>query len=324
MKYLLPFDISPGCLAYHNKAFPLGIIKANLEKDYDIWIANKFINCVYRHKSQSFDIIDDDIWGHRQGLTETQTITIRPEVFSNNLIDLLGLIKFMLKSKYYLTGTFNEYYIPRKKPYKDFDFIHDYILFGYDDSECYFKSAGYIDTQKYENFEIEYDKYLESIYKIGSRRVNLWFHRINTDFEVKFDIEFVVQQMKDYVNSKRSSIVSNNDEIYGISVWDMLAKYIFENEKPFLDLRYTRLFMEHKNLMLSRLNVLFEKGFLNNKNVLKEYGVEIVEQAELVHRLCLKYNLSHNIDINARTYDITRTINQKEYDLLKDIIYTIN
>lgn len=320
MEYLLPFDMSPGCLAYQNKAFPLGIIKANLKRDYNVWIANKFINCVYRKKSQLFDIIADDIWGYRQGLTETQTITIRPEVFSNNFIDLLGLIKFMIKSKYYLTGNFNEYYIPRKKTYKDFDFIHDYILFGYDDSKCCFKSAGYLDTQKYENFEIEYDKYLESIYKIGSNRVNLWFHRINTDFEVRFDSEFVMQQMKEYINSEHYSNIGDNDHLYGICVWDMLAEYIFENKLLFLDLRYTRLFMEHKNLMFSRLKILLEKGLMDNINILKKYDLEIVKQAELVHYLCLKYNLSHDIDVIVRTYDIIRTINQKEYELLNGIV----
>ena len=303
-------------------AFPLGIIKANL-KNYNVWIASKYINCIYGHQAHLFDIIDDDIWCCRDGLTEIQTISIKPEVFSHNLIDLIGLIKFMLKSNYYLIGNFNEYYIPRKKPYKEFDFIHDYVLFGYNDSEAQLKSAGYIDTQKYEKFDIGYANYLESIYKMGSSRVDLCFYRINTDFEVKFDIELVAQHMKDYINS-RCSTRDNNDYLYGISAWDMLAKYIQKNEKPFLDLRYTRVFMEHKSLMFSRLNVLLDKGYLHNKDMLEQYCVEIVEQARLIHHMCLKYNLSHNTDIVDRTYDIIKAINQKEYNLLRDVINSIS
>lgn len=45
MNCLLPFDLEPECRAYHNKAFELGIIKANL-KEYDKWLSQKLINWI--------------------------------------------------------------------------------------------------------------------------------------------------------------------------------------------------------------------------------------------------------------------------------------
>ena len=321
MNCVLPFDMSPGCIAYHNKAFPLGILKANL-KEYDLWMTSKFINCIYRKNEHFFDLLDNDIWGTQQGLTETQTISVLPEVVSNGYIDVTDLLEFMFQSGYYLTGVYNEYYIPRKKPYKEFNYLHDYVLFGFDDRKKVFLSAGYIDTQKYETFEINYSDYLESICKIGTSRVNLWFYKINKDFEVGFDIKYIVQQLENYINSvvPPDSTVSN--DIYGIRVWDWLADYINKNANPFLDLRYTRLFMEHKDLMFARLCVLRNEGHLNN-TILEMYYQEIVKPARLVHYLCLKYNLSHDSDINTRAYKIIKDINKSEHAVLNETIEQI-
>lgn len=44
-KLVLPFEIDVEMRAYQNKAFPFGIIKANLE-NYYIWLCGKLINCV--------------------------------------------------------------------------------------------------------------------------------------------------------------------------------------------------------------------------------------------------------------------------------------
>ena len=48
---VLPFDIDVEMRAYHNKSFPLGIIKSNLS-DYRVWLCNKLVNCVYRNSDE--------------------------------------------------------------------------------------------------------------------------------------------------------------------------------------------------------------------------------------------------------------------------------
>lgn len=50
-KLVLPFEIDVEMRAYQNKAFPFGIIKANLE-NYDIWLCGKLINCVAAAKAK--------------------------------------------------------------------------------------------------------------------------------------------------------------------------------------------------------------------------------------------------------------------------------
>ena len=64
MKHTLPFEISAHSIAYHNKAFPLGIMKANL-LDFDTWICNNLINSIYETDKNCYNIYDDDIWSYK-------------------------------------------------------------------------------------------------------------------------------------------------------------------------------------------------------------------------------------------------------------------
>lgn len=313
MKIKLPFDISPGCITYHDKAFPLGIMKANID-DYDEWLAGKLINCVCNVNDYLFNIIEEDIWGCRQGVTETQSISITPIVFSEKIIDVCTVVKYMLQSQNYLTGMYNEFYIPQKKPYKEFDFIHDYVIFGYDDEHEVFHSAGYIDTQKYELFDIKYQDFLEGICNIHSSRVNLLFHKINSGYNAELNIEDVVSRIRHYVNS--THVKTSDNKVYGINAWNMLATYIVENQKPFLDLRCTRLFMEHKYLMLSRFKVLQRKELLCNDGLINAYKERIFDSAKQLHYMCLKFNISHDSSIIGKSKKLIEDINQEEYRII--------
>ncbi len=324
MNCLLPFDLEPECRAYHNKAFELGIIKANL-KEYDKWLSQKLINCVGIDdgENQYFEIMEEDIWELHQGLAERQTIYVDPDAFKKGFIDLIGLIQYMLQTRHYVIGFYNEYYIPGKEAYKKCDFWHDYVLFGYDDTTKIFNSAGYLKSHKYESFEIKYSDFLKSVYHIGADNVDLWFYKIKEDYEVEFNIERIVQNMSNYLCSVLKPNESTNKNCYGIAAWDMYAKYVLENQNGFLDLRFNRGFMEHKNIMLNRLKVLEEEGYIQHQELVSNYQREIVIPSNLVHNLCLKYNMTHDPALKIRIYDLVHDINRKEENVLNGVMSLI-
>ena len=80
---------------YHNKSFPLGAIKANLV-DYDVWVSNKLINCVLG-KTKVLDIIEEDIWSTRDGLSFSQGMWMKPSAFAINGFDLIEFNKNMIQ-----------------------------------------------------------------------------------------------------------------------------------------------------------------------------------------------------------------------------------
>lgn len=80
-KCLLPFTIDVEMRAYHNRSFPMGIIKANIA-DYDVWLCNKLINCVCYGSDYILNTFENDIWSEKEGLTHTEIVSLKREEFN--------------------------------------------------------------------------------------------------------------------------------------------------------------------------------------------------------------------------------------------------
>lgn len=323
MERTLPFNMEPECRAYQNRAFELGIIKANL-KDYNCWLSNKLINCICIHNDDYpyFEMIEEDIWELNHDLAERQTIYIKPEVLQNGLIQLVDLVRYMLQSGHYVIGFYDEYYVPGKEAYGEYEFWHDYVIYGYDDEKRVFKSAGYLKEKNYDTFEIGYEDYFNAVCHLGRDNVDLWFYRIKNDYEPKFKVGQVIQQMNNYLNSvhKPKEDETKNTYYFGISAWEMYADHVLNENYHYMDLRFSRTFMEHKVIMLNRLQVMYEEDYLNDYELIIQYKREIVERAKIVHLLCIKYNLTEKNKIRVQLHDLIHRINQCEIRILGMIV----
>ena len=100
---MLPFVLDVPSISYHNKAFPLGVMKANL-KNFDCWICNKLIQCVYEPVHIRYNLFNEDIWSNRENITTTQSFHVSPDIFQYSSFDILGIVKDMLNHGYYVGG----------------------------------------------------------------------------------------------------------------------------------------------------------------------------------------------------------------------------
>ena len=126
----LPFALDVPCIAYHNLAFPLGIMKANIS-NFDEWLCNKLIDCKYENNYGRYNLFDSDIWEYAKGVTQTQSFHITPDLFNCNAFDIIGIIRYMIDHGNYIMGLLNEKYLPMKKAYGEYDFVHDFLIYGY-------------------------------------------------------------------------------------------------------------------------------------------------------------------------------------------------
>lgn len=325
MRCTLPFCMETECKSYHNNAFKLGIIKANL-KDYNRWLSNKLINsiCTYVYEDDYpyFEILEEDLWELDYGFAECQTISITPELFQNGVIQLVDLVRYMLQSGYYVIGFYNEYYIPGKKAYGEYNFWHDYILYGYDDEKQVFQSAGYLKDGKYKAYEISYKNYFEGVCHLGKECADFWFYRMKEDYRVEVKPDQILRGLKDYLNSTYKPKEDGMKKAYyfGIAAWEMYADYMLQEKYRYMDLRFSRAFMEHKVIMLNRLQVLYEEGYLKDEEIVLRYKSEIAEKAGTIHLLCLKFNQVEDPKIRVRLHDRIHLINRKEVRILEEVI----
>lgn len=103
----------------------------------------------------------------------------------------------------------------------------------------------------------------------------------------------------------------------------MYANYVLENQNECLDIRFNRAFMEHKNIMLNRLKVLEEEGYIQHGELVRDYQTEIVIPSNLVHHLCLKYNMTHDPALKIPICDLVHDINRKEEKVLNGVVSLI-
>ena len=72
------------------------------------------------------------------------------------------------------------------------DFIHDYILIGYNDKKKSFYSVGYTQRNLYEEFLIPYHDLYESISNPAMRRIVFYLLKFNPDKVYELDLETVI------------------------------------------------------------------------------------------------------------------------------------
>lgn len=267
-----------------------------------MWKTNKLC----RWGSGAFDSFDEDLWSVRDGLTFSQNIYLAPQSMSYNGFDIISFNKSMLQNGCYITGIYNEYYIPGKKAYNKFNFNHDYVIFGYDDINRTFKSATYLRNKTYGYFDIAYDDYLSGVIKNDISKTNLNYYKINTDFIPRIDISSIKSKLEDYLFFRRNVNCTVTNEIFGIDVWLELAKYV-ELAEESLDFRFGRVCMEHHGAMLKRIHTLLKYGHLENYTIAKEYE-EIYLKTKTIHKLFIKYNVSKNRELLKKVASLLVTV----------------
>lgn len=317
MKHVLPFALDAPSISYHNKAFPLGVMKANL-KNFDIWMCNKLIQCVYEHGYDRYNLFDEDIWSCQDNVTATQSFHVFPEIFRYPSFDILGIVKDMLDHGYYAGGLNNEKYVRAKKAYQAYDHVHDYIIFGYDDEKSVFKSAGYVANQKYEYFDLYYDDYIESLKNFCFKRMAIFFHRIDGSVEPVIKIDEIKRKTEDYLLSRKNKTTVSAADLYGISVWRKLASH-FANltEDKYPDIRASRAMLEHKTIMLDRIRLLAEMNFI--PDACKAYEEAVVQPSYIAYMLCLKFTMTEKRELLQRIAELIEQICLDEEQILKGL-----
>lgn len=325
--YVLPFTIDVELKAYHNTAFPLGAIKATIP-DYETWLCNNYINCIYgrpdyRPSCWKLESYYSNRWFVDKGLTHVQNMFLDSATFKGKGLDIIRLNKEMLRENFYINGGYNEYYIKGKKSYKKKDFIHDYIIFGYDDERSVFKSAAYQLDRSYGFCDIEYEDFYNSI--VGSKTECLETHyiRINKNYEPQIDIKSIKESLGKYLYSEKEPLTQHLQGYFGMEAWGKFEEYVRDIGEHTLDLRFSRVYMEHRNLMYKRMQKLWELGYLRDGTLPGAYYQKVCLPAMVTHRLFLKYTLKKDSKVLARIPEIIRKTNETEAEIIGKLIEAI-
>lgn len=300
---MLPYPEAPILICYHNKAFPFGIIQANSPEDITKWLCTKSINCVYNPNSpkNKFDLAIWDTWGNWEGITTHQVISIRKDLIGLFNIDLLSMLKTFINYGCYISGSYNEKYIPGKLAYNIEDYIHDFLVIGYDDTNFY--SVGFMADGRFKQFDIPIQNFINSLYSVNSSKIEIAFFNYNKGVIPKPNVDRLISDLEKYIST--ANYMDNptpKSNSYGIStlmrIRDFFVDEVVNNKKIYVDKRYSRVLYEHEWVFLQMIDIFMDDD--SKKSEYKNYASINLKRAKLVHMLGLKMECTQDESLIKR------------------------
>ena len=95
--------------------------------------------------------------------------------------------------------------------------MHDYLIYGYDVIKGVFYSAGYTYQNVYEQYEIPFDEYYDSIFQPYYDRLLIRVLKFNHEANFNMDINGIIRDMEFYLESKVYKPSAPLNSTYGIN-----------------------------------------------------------------------------------------------------------
>lgn len=329
----LPFE-EPEIITFVYEAYPLGIMKAN-GVDYKEWLYSNFIqlNChddIIKNQ-EVFNAFYGEI-GINSPFLSVQKNSL---AFLKKMdIDYVEYFRKCIDLECYVYLKMDEYYISERHAFQKYKFIHDEMILGYDDRG--FEIIGYDDTGMITRQNLDYNNFIEAIDSnetdFGRR---MWaddvfvIHAIKNEY--KLNVNAIRAALRDYLDSCSTSESCNSfampltDTIYGLAVYDKINEYLCfleEHENIFkgnknIDNKVFRIIMEHKTLMLDRIDYLRRQGFALDDLFIRY--VHVKEKAKIAHMLAVKYEVFPQKEYLSKLKTIISEIRQEDADILEEL-----
>lgn len=319
-KKVLPYPDSPIFQCYHNFAFPFGVIQANSAEDIRKWVCTKCVNCAYYPNFPNrFNICVWDVWGVHEHILTQQIIHVKKDYFDIFNMDLSHIIKTAIENGCYVHGNYNEKYIPNKWAFGKEDYIHDFLIIGYEDDR--FISVGYLADGRFGRFEIPNQNLMDSLFGISAPKITLNLFNYEVGAILPIDTKRMIDSLKHYISTEKEfdDYIVGTDS-FGIATHIRLRDFFVDEVnrgRIYIDRRYSRVLYEHKWVLTQVVGL-----FLDCEDRIK-YQVSVgknLERAKLVHMLGLKMSYTGDAKLVNRIALLIEQIVEQELEYLPSLI----
>ena len=307
---ILPIETKIHTASFHSQSFPLSIIQTHQEYK-KTWVCDKMINFVYHPTYLNQFMIYNTDWHFVAcgALREYEQIFHKPIL---DHMDVIGFVKDALTNGLYVSGQWNERYIPRKTAYHTFDRMHEFLLYGYDEVEQVLFFVGYLDHTSYKKYRVRYQDFINALFNIQDSALCVSLFRLSEHLDCRPDNDKMMHGLRDYYESK-DTVRFDADGVFGLKALDCFIREM-ENamgrDSKNIDQRYVRSFFEHKQMMQIRMLYLFEKGYIT-QDAYQQFQA-IAQCAYTVHLLAVKHQMTKEKELFCHIIDLIKTCQDKE------------
>lgn len=318
---ILPYKIPKMMLTYPYNAFYFGILEAN-NIDYTDIILNDFLELYYFKKSAIHKIDFKN-----SGLIETNRFDLIEILDTDNIVEI---IKKHINNGYYAILMLNHKYFQNEKIHTQWEYCHDWLIYGYDDSDNKFYCSSYIGTGigetlgiiklNYSEIKVAYTQIIPQYLKPVPSYFRNHFIRINPNWKepipTKHDLYMNIRKM---FLPKHTARDGYWHPIAGIYSLDKLLRKIkkvniVKNKRKTIYIQNIRIiydFRQNVLLCLQKMNV--------NQNIILKYE-KILNETYKILLLSFKYNVTGSRNTLIVVYNKLKEETKTERKLLKYIL----
>jgi hypothetical protein len=317
----------PKIKAYLHHAYVLSVIQGC--EDFEPWFNSSYIQ-LYVEENSGLNFYDYDFSHYHIPFLKKHSLP-RDIVF-NKEEHIIDFTIQWLKEGYYVYHFVDEYYIDTKFSYHRQHFIHEMLLYGYNDEEELFYTSGFDSRGIYTKQTVSYKQFEEAFQKADisvdyQNVVYLW--QANDDCRYQFDVDFVKEQLSDYMLSKNTSMRHRmfypaKQSVFGLDVYDYLVHHIRQgvHKDEFINVVFFHLLWEHKVNMTERIKYMERLDYLPDTGLSLEFK-EIEQAFYDIRNQSLESSLSGHKSILYQSIKVIEEMKMKEYMILKQVIQAL-
>lgn len=273
--------------------------------------------------------------------------TLDKRFFIKEIINYIDFFVDSIEHGYYIMTIVDEFYIKGKREFSKDHFMHLIMLHGYDRSEKSFYASGIFDNNIYGEQKISFNEFNQSFisesgYNKGIRdySVMLFKHREAENlpyplnnynyFDYSFDVKNVKLFLNEYLYSMNSEeklrmYYNLNENIgFGMEVYDNIISNIKlkikQDIKSEIDYRGYHGLMEHKEIMVKRIDYMVRNNYLYKSEDLLILFKNIENRTHVLRNIILKYNVSLKDTILIKAIDLVKQISEDEKIAIKKVL----
>lgn len=298
----LNINCTPSVKTYLFYAFKLAILEG--EKRFEKTIYKDFSNIsfFYRAGEMNYFFFIERI----DELFEREFVEYR-DLFNKNIVDYC---RNNINNGKFVDIHLDDFYIRGKDNFNYKHFVHQNLLYGYDDKKEVFYCLGYDKKIGVSTFEISYPEIINSFVK------GMFFCFSGADYlydlypwpvttyktksiaDTEFDLEDFKKSIIEFINPRPAISKDNTYEVFGFDVYKIISEDIL-NDNNYTDLRTFQLLEEHKKCVLNRIKYL---SLNNSEELINEKTYENMVYKNF--KMLKHYYLSFLIKENSNDYKI--------------------
>ncbi|PEA82339.1 hypothetical protein [Bacillus pseudomycoides] len=312
---------------YQFYAFPMSII-SNYPESLP-WIHSNFIQMCYDRSENSPVPFAPYIFDYAQN-PWLITHKLDRSIYSIFNKDIIDFVRESIDRDYYVYLNVDEFFIPNRNAFQNYNYSHDILIFGYDEVKGVFNVLGYDHNYEFKKSEVSYQNFkaaFNNIDSITNYCNQIYLYKYNPDGKYTFNFDLVIDLIEDYLYSHNTSskfymVQDTMDRAYGMKSYMYLKKYLADLlvGKSSYDIRNLHCLLEHKIAMQKRIEFFESEGYIDTSyNLSKDY-IDIQKKALDFRNMMIKSGFDKNPKRIEQIIDALDTFKLQESEILERLI----